>query len=196
MASIGYLCFMHVLSSKRYPLPKHKGKAARQLHDTEDALRSNIKQAEKQLRGKINNFEPALPSKKKLKKNLKSARKDMPASMCSVKKLYWVMGLGLLVWGIKHMHNNPGRVKCLCHDALPEQVKDLNDATLQAKVESEIFRPADAPKGDVNVDVHDGIVTLRGTIDSHTKLQELVEVAQEIPEVRIVRNIVNVRPVK
>lgn len=187
---------MHKFSSKRYPLLKHKGKAARQWHDTEDALRSNIKQAEKQLRGKVNNFDHALPSKKKLKKNLKAARKDMPSARCSVKKLYWVMGLGLLVLGIKYMRNNPGRVKGLCHEALPDQAKDLNDATLQAKVESEIFRPADAPKGEVNVDAHDGIVTLRGTIDSHTKLQKLVACAQEIPEVQIVRNLVNVQPVK
>ena len=40
--------------------------------------------------------------------------------------------------------------------------RDYDDATLAHKVETELFRPADAPKGQVSVNVNDGVVELRG----------------------------------
>src|SRR5215218_10485960 len=46
-----------------------------------------------------------------------------------------------------------------------EEEKDLTDETLARKVESEIFRDADAPKGQVDVNVVDGVVYLRGEVE-------------------------------
>src|SRR5687767_7822740 len=40
----------------------------------------------------------------------------------------------------------------------------LDDVSLARKVETEIFRDASAPKGDVSVDVQAGVVYLRGAV--------------------------------
>jgi BON domain-containing protein len=58
---------------------------------------------------------------------------------------------------------------------LREQPKTFDDQTLKAKVESEVFRPADAPKGDVNVNVERGVVFLRGQVDTPELIEELEE---------------------
>ncbi len=42
--------------------------------------------------------------------------------------------------------------------------EEPDDKTLAHKVETEIFRAADAPKGDVSVDVQAGVVNLRGEV--------------------------------
>src|SRR5215218_8700237 len=44
-----------------------------------------------------------------------------------------------------------GRMQRVRH--LREMPKEYDDATLAQKVQSEVFRPADAPKGDVDVNV-------------------------------------------
>src|ERR687893_190996 len=46
-----------------------------------------------------------------------------------------------------------------------EEEKDLKDETLKSKVETEIFRDAEAPKGQVDVNVIDGVVYLRGEVE-------------------------------
>ncbi|HSJ94918.1 MAG TPA: BON domain-containing protein, partial [Gaiellaceae bacterium] len=48
---------------------------------------------------------------------------------------------------------------------LREEPKELDDVTLARKVESEIFRDADAPKGRVSVNVANGVVQLRGEVE-------------------------------
>jgi osmotically-inducible protein OsmY len=50
------------------------------------------------------------------------------------------------------------------HAAMPSRTEPLDDVSLARKVESEIFRPVDAPKGDVSVDVQAGVATLRGEV--------------------------------
>ena len=62
-----------------------------------------------------------------------------------------------------------------------------NDQTLKAKVESEIFRPADAPKDSVDVDVADGVVALRGQPDDGEAMEKLVEAARAVEGVKDVR---------
>jgi osmotically-inducible protein OsmY len=47
----------------------------------------------------------------------------------------------------------------------PTRLEDADDVTLARKVETEIFRAQEAPKGDVSVDVQDGIAHLRGEVD-------------------------------
>jgi osmotically-inducible protein OsmY len=60
----------------------------------------------------------------------------------------------------------------------------LNDAALKAKVESEIFRAPDAPKGQVSVSVEEGIVYLRGELDDPAKIETLREAAAKVDGVR------------
>jgi osmotically-inducible protein OsmY len=56
----------------------------------------------------------------------------------------------------------------------------LNDPALTAKVESELFRPADAPKGSVDVNVEYGVLYLRGEVESQERMDELVARAERI----------------
>src|SRR6201989_703784 len=57
-----------------------------------------------------------------------------------------------------------GVVKGAASPATPSgtRLEDADDVTLARKVETEIFRPHDAPKGTVSVDVQAGVVYLRG----------------------------------
>src|SRR6266700_768674 len=49
---------------------------------------------------------------------------------------------------------------------LREQPKEFDDVTLARKVETELFRPADVPKGKILVNAVRGVVQLRGEADS------------------------------
>jgi osmotically-inducible protein OsmY len=69
--------------------------------------------------------------------------------------------------------------------------KDYDDVTLARKVETELFRPADAPKGQVSVNVNDGVVELRGELPDQTQIDELGESARKIGGVKDVRNLLH-----
>ena len=58
-----------------------------------------------------------------------------------------------------------GKTQGAAQSATPgERLSDPDDVTLARKVETEIFRAPDAPKGDVSVDVQDGVAHLRGEV--------------------------------
>jgi osmotically-inducible protein OsmY len=65
---------------------------------------------------------------------------------------------------------------------------ELNDPALANKVESEIFREADAPKGKVDVNVENRVVYLRGTVDPETA-EKLVSDAQKVEGVERVESL-------
>jgi osmotically-inducible protein OsmY len=67
----------------------------------------------------------------------------------------------------------------------------LNDEALKAKVESEIFREPDAPKGQVSVNVQDGVVYLRGELDEEAKIAGLREAASRVDGVRGVESLLH-----
>jgi osmotically-inducible protein OsmY len=67
----------------------------------------------------------------------------------------------------------------------------LNDPALAAKVQSEIFRDAEAPKGDVSVNAEDGIVYLRGQVDSPDEIARLEQAARGVDGVRGVQNLLH-----
>jgi osmotically-inducible protein OsmY len=71
---------------------------------------------------------------------------------------------------------------------LREEPKTYDDATLAQKVQSEVFRPADAPKGDVDVNVADGVVELRGQLDDPEMIDELVSKVRKVQGVRDVQS--------
>ena len=68
---------------------------------------------------------------------------------------------------------------------------DLDDATLAHKVETELFRPADVPKGQINVNVQHGVVQLRGEVPDPDMIHDLVRKARAIGGVREVENLLH-----
>jgi osmotically-inducible protein OsmY len=66
-----------------------------------------------------------------------------------------------------------------------------DDITLARKVETEIFRPADAPKGQVNVQALDGVVELRGQVDAPDVIRDLEKRTRDVTGVRDVRNLLH-----
>jgi osmotically-inducible protein OsmY len=74
---------------------------------------------------------------------------------------------------------------------LREEPKDFDDATLKAKVETEIFREADAPKGTVDVNAQRGIVQLRGEVESPELIDELVAKTRKVQGVLEVENLLH-----
>jgi osmotically-inducible protein OsmY len=67
----------------------------------------------------------------------------------------------------------------------------LNDPALARKVESELFRDPDVPKGKINVQAHDGVVELRGEVPRSELIDELVNRTRQIPEVVEVENLLH-----
>lgn len=71
------------------------------------------------------------------------------------------------------------------------QSPPADDVTLSHKVETEIFRPADSPKGTVNVNAVDGVVFLRGVVPTQEQMAELEQKVQAIPGVKDVENLLH-----
>lgn len=69
--------------------------------------------------------------------------------------------------------------------------RDLNDPALARKVESEIFRGDDAPKGKVVVNVEEGVVYLRGEVDSPGQAGALAQAARRVDGVEDVQSLLH-----
>jgi hypothetical protein len=67
----------------------------------------------------------------------------------------------------------------------------LPDPELANKVRSEIFRGPDAPKGEVSVNAEQGVVYLRGELDSKDKIETLAAKAGGVTGVREVVNLLH-----
>jgi osmotically-inducible protein OsmY len=64
-----------------------------------------------------------------------------------------------------------------------------DDVTLARKVETEIFRDADVPKGKINVNAENGKVVLRGEVDSPEMIEDLVSKARKVQGVQDVESL-------
>lgn len=73
-----------------------------------------------------------------------------------------------------------------------EAPKDFDDATLARKVETEIFREPDVPKGQIDVNAADGVVSLRGEVESAEMIEQLVERTRNVQGVQGVENLLHV----
>ena len=69
--------------------------------------------------------------------------------------------------------------------------KDYDDVTLARKVETELFRPADVPKGAISLNVNDGVVELRGELTDQDQIDELGKTARKVDGVKDVRNLLS-----
>jgi osmotically-inducible protein OsmY len=67
-----------------------------------------------------------------------------------------------------------------------------DDVTLARKVETEIFRGPEIPKGKINVNAENGIVVLRGEADTPEMIEDLARKAREVQGVRDVENLLHV----
>jgi osmotically-inducible protein OsmY len=66
-----------------------------------------------------------------------------------------------------------------------------DDVTLARKVETEIFRGAEVPKGKINVNAENGKVVLRGEVDSAELIDDLVSKARKVQGVQDVENLLH-----
>jgi osmotically-inducible protein OsmY len=67
-----------------------------------------------------------------------------------------------------------------------------DDQVLHDKVETELFRDADVPKGDINVNVEFGKVVLRGEVESRELIDDLVIRVRAIEGVNDVESLLHV----
>ena len=74
---------------------------------------------------------------------------------------------------------------------LREEEKEYDDKTLARKVETEIFRDADAPKGQVDVLAVNGVVTLRGELEDEEMIKELEAKTRKVSGVKDVENLLH-----
>jgi hypothetical protein len=71
------------------------------------------------------------------------------------------------------------------------KIDDVDDVTLARKVETEIFRAPDAPKGDVSVDVQNGVANLRGTVADEGWISKLADDAKKVDGIKDVNNLLH-----
>jgi BON domain len=69
---------------------------------------------------------------------------------------------------------------------------DPDDATLTRKVESEIFRDPDVPKGQIDVNAENGIVILRGEVERPELITDLEKTTRSVQGVKDVENLLHV----
>ncbi len=75
---------------------------------------------------------------------------------------------------------------------LQEEPKGFDDATLADKIRSEVFRDPDIPKGQINVNVQNGIAQLRGELPRPELIDDLVEQTRKVQGVQEVENLLHV----
>ena len=71
------------------------------------------------------------------------------------------------------------------------RIEDVDDITLARKVETEIFRDPDAPKGQVSVDAQAGVVYLRGMVADEGWIERLADGAKKVDGVKGVKNLLH-----
>jgi osmotically-inducible protein OsmY len=94
---------------------------------------------------------------------------------------------------MRQAHYAAGRAQGVVHRVTPGHTtgEPADDVTLAHKVESEIFRAPDAPKGRVNVNAENGVVFLRGEVDDQAWIDRLATDARQVQGVAEVRNLLH-----
>jgi hypothetical protein len=75
--------------------------------------------------------------------------------------------------------------------AEPEHWSPPNDVTLAQRVESELFRDPDLPKGRININAEAGIIVLRGELDRPEQIRRVEESVSRMAGVRGVHNLLH-----
>ena len=66
-----------------------------------------------------------------------------------------------------------------------------DDVTLARKVETEIFRDAEVPKGQINVNAENGVVVLRGEVEEPVLIRDLEQKTRNVQGVQEVENLLH-----
>jgi len=70
--------------------------------------------------------------------------------------------------------------------------RPADDLTLRDRVESEVFRNPDLPKGKINFDVESGVVTIRGQVENAYQIANVEKAVLKVPGVAGVENLLHV----
>lgn len=87
-----------------------------------------------------------------------------------------------------------GSAATTVRDAMPGgsgKVAEPDDATLAHKVETEIFRTDEVPKGQINVNAELGVVYLRGEVPAQSMIDDLVDRARNVDGVSRVESLLH-----
>src|SRR2546428_4715763 len=90
---------------------------------------------------------------------------------------HWLRGVRAQTrgWSQKVTHLVPARI-------------NLDDNTLRDRVESELFRDPEVPKGNLNLDVAGGRVTLRGQLQRPEQIRQVQERVASLPGAQELRS--------
>ena len=72
-----------------------------------------------------------------------------------------------------------------------EEKPQPDDVTLARKVETEIFRDADVPKGQINVNAENGKIVLRGEVEKPELIKDLEQKTKKVQGVTEVENLLH-----
>ena len=67
-----------------------------------------------------------------------------------------------------------------------------DDMTLRDRVEGEVFRNPDFPRGQINIDVSSGVVRIRGQVDNAFQIANVEKAVLKVPGVSGVENLLHV----
>jgi len=117
------------------------------------------------------------------------------------KLLFGAAAAGAIAWLAKnqdtakaYVDRYSGQLKGAAEGVVPGAGREpaeerLNDPALARKVESEVFRGDDIPKGDISVNAEYGVVYLRGQVPDREVMEELVKRTRAVDGVRAVENL-------
>jgi hyperosmotically inducible protein len=96
---------------------------------------------------------------------------------------------------VRHAKYMEGVAEGVAHRAAqavhPAHHEEPDDVTLSRKVESIAFREAGTPKGHVIVNTEDGVVFLRGQLETREQIDALVGAAGAVDGVKEVKNLLH-----
>ena len=93
----------------------------------------------------------------------------------------------VLVYFFRDRISHPGRLGRIAKSFKPQP----DDVTLARKVETEIFRDAEVPKGQINVNAENGVVVLRGEVEEPELIRDLEEKTRNVQGVQEVENLLH-----
>ena len=117
------------------------------------------------------------------------------------KLLFGAAAAGAIAWLAKNKDTAKtyadrygGQLKGAAQSATPGAGREpaeerLNDPALVRKVESEVFRDDELPKGSISVNAEYGVIYFRGEIPSQEAMEELTKRARGVDGVRAVENL-------
>jgi len=83
-------------------------------------------------------------------------------------------------------------VSCrFAHFLRPEPKPPPDDVTLTHRVESVVFRNPAVPEGRFNVNAEDGVVYLRGELDTPERIAIVEKATSKVPGIREIRNLLH-----